>query len=185
MSNNRKEDFENVLQDPELAVALDVDELAVHNSGLTHPNDLELERILAEDWDSVPDHEEPVLTPEEALNRFLYEEDDAPFQEETYPAEAPTQVIPVPAEAEPSGVHSLHAHHLRGVCAGVYARVSADSKDLLCLSSHVRMMRTKADKSPPMAHRVRQKRTRHNVVIIWRASTPNMRLLPHTSALRK
>ena len=94
MSNNRKDEFENVLQDPELATELGVDELAVHNAGLTHPGDLELERILAEDWDSVPDHEEPALTPEEALNQFLYGEDE----EEAVLDEAPTQVIPVPAE---------------------------------------------------------------------------------------
>ncbi len=34
---------------------LGVDELAVTAAGLTHPDDLELEKILAEDWDSVPD----------------------------------------------------------------------------------------------------------------------------------
>ena len=97
MSNNRKDEFENVLQDPELATELDVDELAVHNAGLTHPDDLELERILAEDWDSVPDHEEPALTPEEALNQFLYGEEE---NEEAVLDEAPTQVIPVPVEEE-------------------------------------------------------------------------------------
>ena len=34
------------------------DELAVQAAGLTHPNDLELEKILSEDWNSVPDLEE-------------------------------------------------------------------------------------------------------------------------------
>ena len=34
---------------------LGADELAVQAAGLTHPDELELESILAEDWDSVPD----------------------------------------------------------------------------------------------------------------------------------
>ncbi len=37
---------------------LGADELAVQAAGLTHPNDLELEKILSEDWDSVPDLED-------------------------------------------------------------------------------------------------------------------------------
>ena len=82
MTKKHNEDFENVLQDPELSPELGPDEMAVHTAGLTHPDDLELERILAEDWDSVPDHQEEAMTPEEALNQFLYgEEDDAPAEE--------------------------------------------------------------------------------------------------------
>lgn len=94
MSKNQNEAFEHVLQDPDLAVELGPDEMAVHNAGLTHPNDLELERILAEDWDSVPDHPEEALTPEEALNQFLYsdEEEDQPAEEEA------TQILPVAEE---------------------------------------------------------------------------------------
>lgn len=93
MNNNRKEEFDSVLQDPELSHEIGPDELAVHTAGLTHPNDLELERILSEDWDSVPDQEIPELTPDEVLNQFLYGEDeDAPYAEE------PTQVIAVPQE---------------------------------------------------------------------------------------
>ena len=82
MTNKRNEEFENVLQDPELSPELGPDEVAVHTAGLTHPDDLELERILAEDWESVPDHQEEAITPEEALNQFLYgEDDDAPTEE--------------------------------------------------------------------------------------------------------
>ena len=58
-------DFDNVLQDPDLNHEIGPDEMAVHTAGLTHPNDLELERILAEDWDSIPDQELPAMTPEE------------------------------------------------------------------------------------------------------------------------
>lgn len=94
MTKKHNEDFENVLQDPELSPELGPDEIAVHTAGLTHPDDLELERILAEDWDSVPDQQEEAMTPEEALNQFLYgEEDDASageaVQEETEIQEQP------------------------------------------------------------------------------------------------
>lgn len=94
MDNKYENDFQDVLQDPELAQELGADELAVHAAGLTHPNDVELENILAEDWDSVPDHEEPAPTPEEALNAFLYEEDEAEVEEDAL-IDAPTQVIPM------------------------------------------------------------------------------------------
>ena len=70
MTKKRNEEFENVLQDPELSPELGPDEVAVHTAGLTHPDDLELERILAEDWESVPDHQEEAITPEEALKRY-------------------------------------------------------------------------------------------------------------------
>lgn len=45
----------DILGVPEIPVELGPDELAVHAAGLTHPDDVELEKILAEDWDSVPD----------------------------------------------------------------------------------------------------------------------------------
>ena len=35
------------------------DEQAIYGAGLTHPNDLELEKILAEDWDNAPTPQEP------------------------------------------------------------------------------------------------------------------------------
>lgn len=103
MTKKHNEDFENVLQDPELSPELGPDEMAVHTAGLTHPDDLELERILAEDWDSVPDHQEEAMTPEEALNQFLYgEEDDASaeeaVQEETEIQEQPESQEPVAEE---------------------------------------------------------------------------------------
>ena len=107
MTKKHNEDFENVLQDPELSPELGPDEMAVHTAGLTHPDDLALERILAEDWDSVPDHQEEAMTPEEALNQFLYgEEDDASaeeaVQEETEIQEQPESQEPV-AEEEYEG----------------------------------------------------------------------------------
>ena len=86
--SKRDKDFEELLQDPELNQEIGPDELAVHTAGLTHPDDLALEQILAEDWDSVPDHEETPLTPEEALNKFLYSEEEESVNTE------PTQFIP-------------------------------------------------------------------------------------------
>ena len=89
---DKNQDVEKVFQDPELNQEIEADESAVQSAGLTHPDDLALENIMSEDWDSVPDHEEVPLTPEEALNQFLYEEDDQPVVEE------PTQVIPSTSE---------------------------------------------------------------------------------------
>lgn len=95
MENENRNPFEDVLKDPVLETELGPDELAIHHAGLTHPNDLELESILAEDWDSVPDQELPAMTPEEALNQFLYGDDEglAEESEEVFPGEEPTQVI--------------------------------------------------------------------------------------------
>ena len=97
MCNKNNEDFENILQDPTIGLDIEADEMAMENSGLIHPNDLELERILAEDWDSVPDQEIPEMTPEEALNQFLYGDEDISYAEESdtllsvSPEEAPVE----------------------------------------------------------------------------------------------
>ena len=73
------------------------DELAVSAAGLTHPDDLELEKILAEDWDSVPDEEEMEQTSfldqtqyfepvtEEALQREVAQEQEAAEEAEPEP----------------------------------------------------------------------------------------------------
>ena len=101
MTKKRNEDFDNVLQDPELGQEIGADEWAVHTAGLTHPDDLELENILAEDWDSVPDHEEVPLTPEEALNQFLYEEDEGTVpEEELYISEEEPNLIVLSTDEE-------------------------------------------------------------------------------------
>ena len=99
MSNKRKKDLDDLLQDPELNLEIRTDEEAVHKSGLNSDNILELENILAEDWDSVPDHEEAPLTPEEALHQFLYEEEAEEVEEvESAEFDASTQVLPDPFE---------------------------------------------------------------------------------------
>ena len=96
MDNKYEKEFENVLQDPDLGQELGADELAVHTAGLIHPNDVELENILSEDWDSVPDHKEEPVTPEEALDQFLTEEDQAAISADYQEAimDESTQVIP-------------------------------------------------------------------------------------------
>ena len=68
MDNERKDlptpENENWLDDilgsAPVSEEIGPDEQAIASVKLTHPNDLELERILAEDWDSVPDPELPV-----------------------------------------------------------------------------------------------------------------------------
>lgn len=103
------------------------DELAVQAAGLTHPDDLELEKILSEDWDSVPDLDDLQNPPqaEEEIPQEPYEEfaeipeeaDLEPLSEESveesiskevtqyFPAVEDTQVIPqqeaAPAEEVP------------------------------------------------------------------------------------
>ena len=61
------------------------DELAVQAAGLTHPDDLELEKILSEDWDSVPDLED--LEKAEAQNDPDWEEpaEAEPIEEDYIP----------------------------------------------------------------------------------------------------
>lgn len=97
MSNKNNEDFENILQDPTTGPDIEADEMAMENSGLIHPDDLELEQILAEDWDSVPDQEIPEMTPEEALNQFLYGDE----AEDTSYAEDPDPLLSVSPEETP------------------------------------------------------------------------------------
>lgn len=55
------------------------DELAIQAAGLTHPNDLELEKILSEDWDSVPDLEDLENVP--AAGAEEIPEEVAPIEE--------------------------------------------------------------------------------------------------------
>ena len=93
---NKNNAFDEDLVNPVSGDEIEVDELAVYTAGLTHPDELELESILAEDWDSVPDQEEPAMTPEEALNQFLYGDDEDAVALE----DAPTQVISIDAVTE-------------------------------------------------------------------------------------
>ena len=98
--DNKNNAFDEELRDPVSGNEIEADELAVYAAGLTHPEDLELEAILAEDWDSVPDQDLPEMTPEEALNQFLYGDDDTELPAEENLEDAPTQVISMAAAEE-------------------------------------------------------------------------------------
>ena len=101
MDIERNDPLADIWEDPTGSQEIGMDEAAVEAAGLVHPDELDLESILAEDWDSVPAEEERVLTPEEALNNFLYGEDEEIEEEaveEDFSAAAPTQVIPVASE---------------------------------------------------------------------------------------
>lgn len=65
------------------------DEHAVHTVGLTHPNDLELERILSEDWLNADKHVEPTTTV--PVNNTEASDEDTL---------RPTIVIPAPIQPE-------------------------------------------------------------------------------------
>jgi len=67
--------LDDILGISETAQELGPDELAVQAAGLTHPDDLELEKILAEDWSSLP-NTDPVEAPT-AEEPQLSEEPDA------------------------------------------------------------------------------------------------------------
>lgn len=53
--------LDEILGSQEPTEELGPDLLAVTSARLTHPDDVELEKILAEDWSSVPDLEEPTI----------------------------------------------------------------------------------------------------------------------------
>lgn len=105
LSLPEEEDWLNALLGAsEVNAEIGPDEHAVSSAGLTHPDDLELEKILAENWDAVPDLEEvsedvpvpqptpqPVKTPEEisleedvlaTLRAEFGFEEDAPLPKE-------------------------------------------------------------------------------------------------------
>lgn len=94
MDFERNDPIEDAFAFPDLE-----DNLTNDLSATVSSDELDLESILSEDWDSVPDQEEHVMTPEEALNNFLYGEDaDTVSEEEAYSAQEPTRVISVPEE---------------------------------------------------------------------------------------
>ena len=59
--------LDDILGASETPKELGPDELAVQAAGLTHPDDLELEKILSENWDAVPDMETADQAPAENI----------------------------------------------------------------------------------------------------------------------
>ena len=80
------------------------DELAVQAAGLTHPDDLELEQILAEDWDSVPDlpQEEAALSEPAAENMPEPTDEVSPESAEDVPVAEAAAVEEAPAAEVPA-----------------------------------------------------------------------------------
>ncbi len=96
----------------ETAKELGPDELAVQAAGLTHPDDLELEKILSEDWDSVPDLEPdapaqaepaaPVAPAFDTDNDFEIDLSQDELFREDFPQEQEPEIAqPVAEEAAP------------------------------------------------------------------------------------
>ena len=115
-----------------IAAEIGPDEQAVSAAGLTHPDDLELEKILAENWDDVPDAplaepeapapQQPVPTPPAPVEEIALDEDvlatlrsefgfeeDAPLPKEMTEdpqEEAPAEAAPVPGISEAEEEHT-------------------------------------------------------------------------------
>lgn len=96
---------DEILGAVESAAEIGPDERAISSAGLTHPDDLQLERILNENWDEVPTLEEAERTYGKTMNpdinRMFEEEwEDTPSQPE--PRTAETMLVPKPdLEQEP------------------------------------------------------------------------------------
>lgn len=90
--------LDEILGIGEEAHELGPDELAMQAAGLTHPNDMELEQILSEDWDSVPNPEE--LTDTEPENEPLHSNAVTEDATQFYVPMTETQVVPTPESAK-------------------------------------------------------------------------------------
>lgn len=77
--------LDSILDPPASATEIEPDEQAVESAGLIHPDDKELESILAEDWSSVPDLE--TETPENSPE----EDSEQPVEVDT-PADLPEEI---------------------------------------------------------------------------------------------
>lgn len=96
--NTEENWLDNILGAETPSAELGPDELAVSAAGLTHPDDLELEKILAENWDeeAAPSEPDPdQISFLEETQKFQTVEDtpiqDEPKVQEEVPEEAPTK----------------------------------------------------------------------------------------------
>lgn len=104
--------LDDILGASETPKELGPDELAVQAAGLTHPDDLELEKILSENWDAVPDMETADQAPAENILPVAEEPvsvEPAVLEDATVfftPVEAPQPVaepeVPQPEEPKPT-----------------------------------------------------------------------------------
>jgi len=84
--NNQNSWADDILNAPSVPEEIGADEHAVYTAGLTHPNDLELEKILAEDWSGVDASDTiavptPEPKPQEAFDVYGYEPPQQPEPE--------------------------------------------------------------------------------------------------------
>ena len=78
MDNQETKWLDDILGATNAPKEIEADEQAVYTAGLTHPNDVELERILAEDWTEPASQQQPV---QEAFDPYGYvPEQEAPAQ---------------------------------------------------------------------------------------------------------
>ena len=87
--------LDDVLISPIPTEEIGADEKAVSAAGLTHPDDLELERILAESWDEVETSEDASVAAEQPAELEMLVEEDSPVLEEdtAEPVEEPQSVV--------------------------------------------------------------------------------------------
>lgn len=91
--------LDEILGIPQIPQELGADELAVQAAGLTHPDDLELEQILSENWDV----EETPIVSEPTETVPVIREPEVPAADDTRfytPVSEETQVIPTQKEQE-------------------------------------------------------------------------------------
>ena len=87
MENQENNWLDEVLDPPNATNEIGADEHAVYTAGLTHPNDVELERILAEDWsgnqvsDDTAVYTAPAAPAEEAFDPYGYQPEPEPAAE--------------------------------------------------------------------------------------------------------
>lgn len=97
--NNRNNWVDDILGAAPAPEEIGPDEHAVYTAGLTHPDDLELEKILAEDWSGGTEEETPAPPQEAFPEAYVPQEITDSFNEAAYvPTEVP-QEQPVQEEA--------------------------------------------------------------------------------------
>ncbi len=121
LPDNNENWLDDILGTAGTAQELGPDELAVQAAGLTHPDDIELEKILSEDWDSVPDLNPEGNSPED--------EDVTVVPDEKLPSESGD------GQADPTAQESLSSvDTLPEEGAGEEAPVSGEPQQKLTVS---------------------------------------------------
>ena len=122
-SPENQEWLDAILGAREQVQELGPDEHAVNSAGLTHPDELDLERIMqetkAESWGTTPDPEEPSQEAVEMTQRFVPVEEPAEPEAEELPEEQ--------SQEEPE---EAHEKRIKLELLGELAESLADEKSL-------------------------------------------------------